>query len=134
MPWRPGPGRCRPSWTGWGWPARRNAIDGCAGRLTRYEYELTARPLVSVLIPNKDHTDDLERCLASLYAKAGYDNFEVHGAGEQLYRGGHLRLLRRRCPPNTPGCRVETYEGAFNFSAVNNFGRKTRRGASNCCC
>ena len=43
----------------------------------RVRYELTGHPLVSVMIPNKDHIDDLDRCLKSLYANAGYDNFEV---------------------------------------------------------
>ena len=35
------------------------------------------QPLVSILIPNKDHTDDLEKCLHSIYAKTTYENFEV---------------------------------------------------------
>src|SRR5699024_4192895 len=34
-------------------------------------------PLVSILIPNKDHVDDLETCLHSIYAKTTYENFEV---------------------------------------------------------
>ena len=37
----------------------------------------TPQPLVSILIPSKDHTDDLETCLHSLYAKTTYENFEV---------------------------------------------------------
>lgn len=41
------------------------------------KYELTGHPKISVLIPNKDHTDDLDRCLTSLYKNAGYDNFEA---------------------------------------------------------
>ena len=40
-------------------------------------YALTGQPLVSVIIPNKDHAGDLARCLESLYAKAGYPRFEV---------------------------------------------------------
>ena len=34
-------------------------------------------PLVSILIPNKDHVDDLEKCLFSLYSKTLYEAFEV---------------------------------------------------------
>ena len=32
---------------------------------------------MSILIPNKDHTDDLEKCLYSIWSKTEWDNFEV---------------------------------------------------------
>lgn len=90
-------------------------------------YELTGNPLVSVLIPNKDHTDDLERCLSSLYKNAGYDNFEVlviennstDPATEEYYK---------TLPDRYPNCRVVRYQGAFNFSAINNFGARHAKG------
>ena len=34
-------------------------------------------PKVSILIPNKDHTDDLEKCLHSIWTKTSWENFEV---------------------------------------------------------
>lgn len=90
-------------------------------------YELTGNPLVSVLIPNKDHTDDLERCLSSLYKNAGYDNFEVlviennstDPATEEYYK---------TLPDRYPNCRVVRYQGPFNFSAINNFGARHAKG------
>ncbi len=90
-------------------------------------YELTGNPLVSVLIPNKDHTDDLERCLSSLYKNAGYDNFEVlviennstDPATEEYYK---------TLPDRYKNCRVVWYQGSFNFSAINNFGAEQARG------
>ena len=33
--------------------------------------------MVSIVIPNKDHIDDLDRCLKSIYEKSTYQNFEV---------------------------------------------------------
>ena len=85
-------------------------------------------PLVSILIPNKDHTDDLERCLHSLYAKTTYENFEVlviennstDPATEQYYQ-----LL----PDRYERCRVVRYKGGFNFSRINNFARKYAQGS-----
>ena len=90
-------------------------------------YELTGNPLVSVLIPNKDHTDDLERCLSSLYKNAGYDNFEVlviennstDPATEEYYK---------TLPDRYKNCRVVRYQGPFNFSAINNFGAAQAKG------
>ena len=42
---------------------------------TRFALETT--PLVSVIIPNKDHQKDLETCLTSLLDKGTYKNLEV---------------------------------------------------------
>lgn len=49
-----------------GLPGCARAVPGAPGAF-QLRYELTARPLISVLIPNKDHIGDLERCLSSLY-------------------------------------------------------------------
>ena len=86
-------------------------------------YELTGHPKISVLIPNKDHTDDLDRCLTSLYKNAGYDNFEViviENNSTDPATFSYYKTLHDRFPT----CWVVTFEGKgpFNFSAINNFG------------
>ncbi|MDR3136268.1 MAG: glycosyltransferase family 2 protein [Coriobacteriales bacterium] len=43
----------------------------------RVRYELTTRPLISIIIPNKDHVRDLRRCLKSLMVKTTYRHFEL---------------------------------------------------------
>lgn len=103
-----------------------NSIAGCPGAY-RVRYALTGKPLVSVIIPNKDHAQDLARCLDSLYARAGYPHFEVivvenNSADPATF--AYYETARAAYP----GLRVETYEGAFNFSAINNFGRRFARG------
>ncbi|MEG0803923.1 MAG: glycosyltransferase, partial [Pygmaiobacter sp.] len=93
----------------------------------RVRYAIVDDPLVSVLIPNKDHVEDLKRCLDSLYTKAGYRNFEVlvleNNSTEQktfdFYDTGLAGYA---------GCRVLTYHGDFNFSAINNFGAREAQG------
>lgn len=109
-----------------GLPGRATAIDGAPGAY-RLRYELTGTPLVSVLIPNKDHVEDLDRCLASLYAKAGYDHFEVIVI-ENNSTDPATFAYYDTLPQRFAGCRVVRYEGAFNFSAVNNFGAGFARG------
>lgn len=39
-------------------------------------YEWKEEPLVSIIIPNKDHIDDLKKCMNSIYNKTDYHNFE----------------------------------------------------------
>ena len=109
-----------------GLPGQAAAIDGAPGAY-RLRYELTGTPLVSVLIPNKDHAEDLQRCLSSLYAKAGYDNFEVIVI-ENNSTDPATFAYYDTLPENFPRCRVVRYEGAFNFSAVNNFGAQFAAG------
>ena len=33
-------------------------------------------PLISIIIPNKDHTEDLDRCIQSIEEKSTYKNYE----------------------------------------------------------
>ncbi len=84
-------------------------------------------PLVSVLIPNKDHTEDLEKCLSSIYSLTDYPNYEVvviennstDPATFAYYEGAQKRYANLR---------VIRWEGPFNYPAINNFGRKAAQG------
>ena len=40
-------------------------------------YDLKRDWKVSIIIPTRDHAEDLERCLSSIFAKSSYRNFEV---------------------------------------------------------
>ena len=44
--------------------------------LYRTKFLWEEKPLISIIIPNKDHIDDLKRCINSIEAKATYRNFE----------------------------------------------------------
>ena len=84
-------------------------------------------PLVSILIPNKDHTDDLEKCLHSIYAKTTYESFEVIVI-ENNSTDPATADYYKRLPERYDHARVVTYKGGFNFSRINNFGRKYAAG------
>ena len=84
-------------------------------------------PLVSILIPNKDHTDDLEKCLHSLYAKTFYENFEVIII-ENNSTDPATTAYYKTLPQRYDRCRVVGFNGSFNFSRINNFGRKFAQG------
>ena len=107
-------------------PGKAMQVEGAPGAF-QVRYELTGHPLVSVMIPNKDHIDDLDRCLKSLYANAGYDNFEVlviENNSEQQETFAYYKTM----PERYPNSRVVTYVGPFNFSAVNNLGARFAKG------
>lgn len=93
----------------------------------RVRYAVQGDPLVSVLIPNKDHTEDLERCLSSLQKKAGWDNLEVIVI-ENNSADPATFAYYEALPGRYPNCRVVTWDGPFNYAAINNFGRRYAKG------
>ena len=109
-------------------PGKAMQVPGAPGAF-QVRYELTGHPLVSILIPSKDHIEDLDRCLNSLYKNAGYDNFEVlvieNNSTDPATFAYYDRLA---ADPAKPRCRVLSYKGGFNFSAINNFAAAQARG------
>lgn len=103
--------------------------DGLFPSTYRVRWEVEGEPKVSVLIPNKDHTDDLEQCLHSLYARTLWENYEViviENNSEKPETFAYYKEAQRRYE----GLRVVQYPGkGFNFSAINNFGRKYASGS-----
>lgn len=43
----------------------------------RIRYEILGNPKISILIANKDHVEDLKRCINSIVEKTNYDNYEI---------------------------------------------------------
>ncbi len=90
-------------------------------------YDWKEQPLISIIIPNKDHTDDLDRCIVSLMEKSQYRNFEiivVENNSEDSQTFEYYEQLTA-----TWDCvRVVAYAGSFNYSKINNFGVSFARG------
>lgn len=108
--------------------ARGTVTDGLFPSTYKVEYDIPGSPLVSILIPNKDHVEDLDKALRSIYDKTDYTHFEVvvienNSTDEATFE--YYKKIRRQYR----GCRVVGYTGPFNFSAINNFGRKVARGS-----
>lgn len=89
-------------------------------------YEIIGEPKISIVIANKDHTEDLRRCVTSIVEKSTWENYEiviVENNSETTEIFSYYEELK-----NNPRIRVVTYEGAFNYSAVNNLGVKAAAG------
>lgn len=93
------------------------------------EYKLMSHPLVSVLIPNKDHTDDLDVCIRSLIEKCTYKKLEVivienNSTDPKTFE--YYKQLQERYSNVKVICWKS--EKGFNYSAINNFGFKYATG------
>ena len=86
----------------------------------RIKYEIEENPKISIIIPNKDHTDDLKRCIASILEQSTYDNYEIiiveNNSVTEEIKAYYQSLEKYH------NIRIVYYEGIFNYSAVNNFG------------
>ena len=92
----------------------------------RIRYAICGEPLVSILIPNKDHASDLRRCIESITARSSYENYEIivieNNSTTDEIRGYYETLDKH------PKVRVVKYEGEFNYSKINNFGATFAKG------
>ncbi len=85
----------------------------------RVEYPIEGNPLVSVIIPNKDHADILKRCLDSLFQKTTWKNYEIiiceNGSVEDATFAYYEELKKRE------NVRIISWDQGFNYSAINNY-------------
>ncbi len=94
----------------------------------RIRYKLLARPLISIIIPNKDHVSDLRRCIDSILDKTFYEDYEiivVENNSKEKETFEYYESLKKH-----PAIRVVEYkeEGGFNYSKINNFGASFAQG------
>ena len=95
--------------------------------LYRTRYRLGKKPMISILIPNKDHVEDLKRCIDSIETKSSYDNYEYiiienNSTEEETFQ------FYKELEAANPKVRVVYYQGSFNYSAINNFGAGFAKG------
>ena len=92
----------------------------------RVKYPVQGKPLVSVIIPNKDEKETLQTCLEMLEKNTGYQNFEIiivenNSTTDEIFRyykelsgNRKIHLLR--------------WGKEFNYSAINNFAAAHAKG------
>ena len=102
-------------------------LDSSVPTTYHIKYEIDGNPLISVIIPNKDHTDDLDICLKSLYEKSSYKNFEViiveNNSTEKETFEYYEAIAQKH-----GNIKIVTWKGNFNYSAINNFGVNYAKG------
>ena len=94
----------------------------------RSRYILKESPLVSIVIPNKDHVDDLKKCINSLEEKCNYENKEYiiveNNSTENKTFEYYDELIKKY------SCASVIYwkEKGFNYSKINNYGARFAKG------
>ncbi len=84
------------------------------------KYEIRSEDKISILIPNKDHVEDLRRCIDSIKERSTYSNYEIivienNSTGKAVF--DYYDTIRKQ-----KNITVVTYTGAFNYAKINNFG------------
>ncbi|MDD6057571.1 MAG: glycosyltransferase family 2 protein [Clostridiales bacterium] len=106
------------------------------------KYPVWEEPLISIIIPSKDETEALRKCIASV-AQSSYQNFEIivvenNSMAEtfDFYRSITEREERkegvRRFEGTLPGGQricIAVWEDGFHYSRLNNFGVMQARGS-----
>lgn len=103
--------------------AQFHEIKGCAS----VQYEVIGNPVVSIIIPNKDHTDDLNRCIESVLMQ-NYVNYEIivvenNSTDKETFE--YYRKMSEKLPGRI---RLISYNKPFNYSEINNVAEKNSNG------
>ena len=100
--------------------------DGCSPTWYRVIYQYPNMPLISIIIPSRDHAEDLELCVNSILEKTTYSKFEIilveNGSKEQKT----FKLYEQF--EQDARIRVLEWEQSFNYSLVNNWAATQARG------
>lgn len=91
------------------------------------KYATPGNPLISVIIANKDHTEDLDTCIKSLFEKSSYTNFEVIIVENNSEEAETFEYYER-IKAEHEQVKVVVWEGGFNYSAINNYGVRYAKG------
>lgn len=93
----------------------------------KVNYEVINNPLVSIIIPNKDSIQDLNKCISSVL-KSTYNNYEIIIVENNSENKGTFDFYNKLEENNKNVHVVKYEEKGFNFSKINNFGRKFAKG------
>lgn len=89
-------------------------------RIYRIRYKIKGEPLVSIVIPNFDHVDELKTCIESILTRSTYKNYEIIII-ENNSREERTFKYYKELTDGHGNIRLITWEGEFNYSAINNY-------------
>ncbi|PID52808.1 MAG: hypothetical protein CR972_00120 [Candidatus Moraniibacteriota bacterium] len=81
---------------------------------------------ISIIIPFRDKSDFLERCVRSILEKTQYRYFEILLINNQSKKRRTMRFLDEL--KNNEKVRIYEYNKSFNFSAINNYAVRYAKG------
>lgn len=96
-------------------------------QMYKVEYILPKEPLVSIIIPTKDKSDVLRRCLDSIYKNTDYNNFEIIVINNNSTEKTTFDTLEDY-KKTYNNFKYYNYNCEFNYSYLNNQGVKKSNG------
>lgn len=93
----------------------------------RTVYRVKGHPLVSIVILNKDHIEDLKKCIDSVIKKTTYENYEIVVVENNSTKEATFRYYDE-VESNYDCVRVVRWKEGFNYSKINNYGVKFTKG------
>ncbi len=90
----------------------------------RVKYQVQGSPLISIIIPNKDQVESLDKCLESI-EKSSYKNYEIIIVENNSTEDATFAYYKKI---ESDKIRIVYWSDEFNYSAINNFGVKHARG------
>ena len=107
-------------------PAQVESKTGLPG-FYRVNYEITEKPLVSIIIPNKDYIYLLRNCIKSIKEKTTYENYEIIIVENNSRKKSTFRYYEEL--KGNPKIKIVHWEGnGFNYSKLCNFGAEKAGG------
>lgn len=85
----------------------------------RVRFDVDDEEKVSIVIPNKDHVDDLKKCINSILTRSTYSNYEIVVVENNSTHASIFNYYKKLEKNNR--IKVIYYEGEFNYSRINNF-------------
>lgn len=103
-----------------------NVYDGKFLGSYKIDYTINNNPRVSIIIPNKDHMEDLKKCINSILDKTTYKNYEIivvenNSESKEIFE--YYDTINKN-----DKIKVLNWDSEFNYSAINNFGVKNSSG------
>lgn len=110
---------------------RRGQVSPVVGGYFRITHPVPSpAPLVSIIIPTRNGSQMLRRCIENLRQKTRYAPYEVLIVDNQSDNPETLKYLGHL--ENTGGARVLRYDHPFNYSSINNFAAEAAQGSYLC--
>lgn len=110
-----------------GEPGRVVSSERLPGTYT-VRYELTGAGRVSVIIPTRDHGEDVDRCLRSLFERSTYDDIEVVLLDNGSTDPESLQVFGAWLKREPQRVKLITHDVPFNFSSINNYAARQSLG------
>lgn len=89
-------------------------------------FDLTSNPLISIIIPMKDHWEMTDACIKSIFEKSTYSNYEIIVLDNRSEKDDTFAWFEEVCKDSR--VRVIKADMEFNWSKINNYGVKHANG------